>query len=126
MKHIILTLALLLAFSLNVFAQTDYKSTLNAVPANFKSDNCSLFPDCDYADCCVEHDKTYFSGGSWAMHWRADKKLFKCVVSKKGLQHKLTAPVMWLGVRAGGVHWLPTKFRRGFGRVKTSRNKSSK
>jgi hypothetical protein len=126
MKYIILTLALLFVFSLNAFAQTDSKPAPNIVPANFKSDNCSLFPDCDYADCCVEHDLAYFSGGSWKMRWRADKKLFKCVAAKKGFQHKLIAPVMWAGVRVFGVPFLPTPFRWGFGRVKTTPNKSSK
>lgn len=26
----------------------------------FVSDGCSMFPDGDYRDCCVEHDKAYF------------------------------------------------------------------
>ena len=126
MKHIILTLSLLFVFSLNAFAQSDSKSAPNTVPENFKSDGCSQFPDSDYTDCCVEHDKIYFNGGSWIQRWRADKKLFKCVAAKKGFEHKLIASVMWAGVRVFGVSFLPTKFRWGFGRVKSSRNKSSK
>lgn len=88
------------------------------VAAEFKSDGCSMFPDGDYRDCCVAHDLAYFSGGSWTKRWRADKKLFKCVAAKRGVEHKFIAPVMWLGVRVFGVSFLPTSFRWGFGRAK--------
>ncbi len=120
MKKIVFIFFALCLFSTGAFAQTDSNSTLETVPANFKSDGCSLFPDGDYLDCCVAHDKAYYVGGSWTKRWRADKKLFKCVVAKKGLKHKIIAPLMWLGVRVGGVHWLPTSFRWGFGRRKKS------
>jgi len=119
MKQIIFILLLFFLFSLDASAQN--KSVAETVSAAFKSDGCSLFPDGAYRDCCVEHDRTYFSGGSWTMRWRADKKLFKCVAGKKGFQHKIIAPVMWLGVRAGGLHFLPTPFRWGFGRRKSSK-----
>jgi hypothetical protein len=58
-----------------------------------------MFPKGKYRDCCVEHERAYLSGRSWTKRWRADKKLFKCVVAKQGLQHKFIAPLMWLGVR---------------------------
>lgn len=124
-KKSFLVFAFVILFSLGVFAQND-SNQLNetpVMPADFKSDNCSLFPDCDYGDCCVEHDKSYYFGGSWTQRWRADKKLFKCVAAKKGVQHKLLAPVMWLGVRAFAVPWLPTPFRWGFGKDKKKVNK---
>jgi hypothetical protein len=75
--------------------------------------------------CCAEHDRAYFVGGSWKERWRADKKLYNCVAAKKGFQHKIIAPVMWLGVRAFGVSWLPTPFRWGFGQTKKSKSKKN-
>jgi hypothetical protein len=119
MKRIVFVLLFFFLFSFNAAAQS--KSAVETTPATFKSDGCSMFPDGKYRDCCVEHDRAYSSGGSWTKRWRADKKLFKCVAAKKGLQHKFIAPLMWLGVRAGGVHWLPTSFRWGFGRKKSSK-----
>lgn len=126
MKTFITTLFWLTICSVGAFAQGDSKTvSQTAIPANFKSDGCSLFPDGDYRDCCVEHDKAYFNGGGWSRRWRADKKLFACVAAKKGFQHKIIAPLMWAGVRVGGVSWLPTRFRWGFGKKfqesKTSR-----
>lgn len=83
---------------------------------NFKSDGCSVFPDGDYQYCCVEHDLAYFKGGTWRERLIADNKLFKCVNGKKDWWHKVVAPMMWAGVRIGGVPFLPTPFRWGFGR----------
>ena len=105
-------------FSLGAFAQNNSNAQKDTVvtPANFESDGCSSFPDGDYFDCCFEHDKAYYSGGSWTKRWKADKKLLKCVAAKKGFEHKLIAPVMWVGVRAFGAPFLPTPFRWGFGK----------
>lgn len=108
-------------FSISAFAQTDVKPTTETMPADFKSDGCSWFPDGDYADCCVEHDKAYYFGGISKERRAADKKLYKCVAAKKGFHHKIIAPLMWLGIRVGGVSWLPTPFRWGFGRKKKSK-----
>ena len=128
MKRILFTISLLFLFSFGASAQDKSGNSVavEAVPATFKSDGCSLFPDGDYRDCCVEHDKTYYVGGNWKQRWRADKKLFKCVARKKGFEHKIIAPLMWLGVRVGGVSWLPTSFRWGFGRVKSCKKSSKK
>lgn len=119
MKKIIFITVLLCLFSLAVVAQNKPTAAAKTISATFKSDGCSLFPDGGYRDCCVAHDNTYYFGGSWTERWQADKKLFKCVAGKKGFQHKIIASVMWLGVRAGGVSWLPTRFRWGFGRKKS-------
>lgn len=118
-QRIIFVIFFSLLFSTGAFAQESSKTAAQPVlPADFKSDGCSYFPDCDYRICCVEHDKEYFVGGSWKQRWRSDKKLYKCVAAKKGFQHKIIAPVMWFGVRAFGVPWLPTPFRWGFGKDK--------
>lgn len=114
--------ALVFLFSIGAFAQSKTVSADQTIPADFKSDNCTNFPDGDYADCCVAHDKSYYVGGSRKMRWRADKKLYQCVAAKKGFKHKLIAPVMWAGVRIFGVSCLPTRFRWGFGRKKPQRN----
>ncbi|CAN5390343.1 hypothetical protein BH20ACI2_BH20ACI2_17250 [soil metagenome] len=84
-----------------------------AVPANFKSDGCSLFPDGNYRECCVEHDKTYLIGGSFKARTAADKELYACVRSKGN--GKFLASMIFVGVRIGGVSFLPTPFRWGFG-----------
>lgn len=118
MKKIIIILTVYGLLSIGVFAQNNAKSKFEVNFANFKSDGCSMFPDGDYRNCCVAHDAAYFGGGSWTARWRADKNLYKCVAATKGFQHKFIAPMMWLGVRIGGVHFLPTPFRWGFGRRK--------
>lgn len=117
-KYSFLISAFVILFSLGAFAQKNSNAAKETVvtPVNFVSDGCSSFPDGDYFDCCSEHDKAYYAGGSWTKRWKADKKLLKCVAAKKGFEHKLIAPVMWLGVRAFAVPFLPTPFRWGFGK----------
>ncbi len=117
-KKSIFIFLFIIFLSLGAFAQitSDVPKETLVVPANFVGDGCSSFPDGDYFDCCFEHDKAYYAGGSWTKRWRADKKLYKCVAAKKGFHHKLLAPVMWLGVRAFAVSFLPTPFRWGFGK----------
>ncbi len=96
----------------SALAQTGSQQTM---PPDFKSDGCSLFPDGNYRDCCVEHDKAYYFGGSLKERSDADKQLYRCVKAKGGRCNKMTARIMWLGVRVGGVSFLPTPFRWGFG-----------
>ncbi len=106
---------LMFVFCLASSSQTD---SVRTMPPDFKSDGCTLFPDGNYCDCCVEHDKDYYFGGSRKERWRSDKRLYKCVRSRKGWQNKLIAPIMLVGVRVGGVSFLPTPFRWGFGKTK--------
>ena len=93
------------------------------IPPDFKSDNCSLFPDGNYKDCCVAHDLDYYYGGSCKERAESDKRLYRCVKNKKGWYNKFVAPIMWVGVRIGGVSFLPTPFRWGFGRNKEKKRK---
>jgi hypothetical protein len=102
-------LILLVAVSVSALGQTTSEREL---PADFKSDACSLFPDGNYAACCVEHDKAYYFGGSSKERKTADNMLYECVRKKR---NKFTARLMWFGVRIGGVSFLPTPFRWGFG-----------
>lgn len=119
MRKIIVILLLIGICSIGTFAQKSPKKyRIETNLAEFKSDGCSMFPDGSYRLCCEAHDLSYFSGGSWTARWRADKELYRCVAATKGFHHRLIAPVMWLGVRVGGLHFLPTSFRWGFGRKK--------
>ena len=93
-------------------------STSNPILAEYKGGGCTLFPDCNYGHCCVEHDKDYFRGGTSKERLKSDNRLYACVKNSKGWQNKLIAPVMWMGVRVFGVSFLPTPFRWGFGKVK--------
>ena len=121
MKKIAFIIALTALLALHTIAQTNTDAVVKSVLPTFKSDGCSLFPDGKYLNCCVEHDRAYFDGGSWTLRWRADKKLFKCVAAKKGFEHKLIAPLMWTGVRVFGLPFLPTPFRWDFGRGRNSK-----
>lgn len=118
--------AFVILFSLGAVAQKTPPKLIGAttLPADFVGDGCSSFPDYDYRDCCFEHDKAYYVGGSWTRRWRADKKLYKCVAAKKGFEHKLIAPVMWSGVRIFGAPFLPTTFRWGFGKSRAKKSKT--
>lgn len=84
--------------------------------SRFKSDGCTWWPDKDFADCCVEHDRAYFVGGSRKDRRLADDRLYRCVLSKNRTENRRDAQLMWLGVRIGGLGWLPTPFRWGYGR----------
>ena len=100
------------ALSTNTFAQIGSNGIL---PNGKKSDGCTLIPDGHIKPCCLIHDQEYFRGGTRDQRRESDKKLFDCVKKKKGLQHRIVAPFIWLGVRIGGFPFLPTKFRWGFG-----------
>jgi hypothetical protein len=84
----------------------------------FVSDGCSMFPDGTlsenelWLECCVEHDKAYWKGGTREKRMDADKKLRDCVES---LGEPYIAELMLQGVRAGGTPYLPTEFRWGYG-----------
>ena len=65
--------------------------------------------------CCDEHDRAYAVGGTSDQRSIADTQLLVCV-AKKG--HPWWAIIMFLAVRVGGVSWLPTSFRWGFGEEK--------
>lgn len=116
MRKLLTSLLMLILLVFSLIAQTRPAPNATTFPPGFKSDGCSLFPDGDYHDCCVAHDLSYFGGGSWKQRWRADDQLRKCVADKKGFEHKPLSLIMWFGVRVGGVPWLPTPFRWGFGK----------
>jgi hypothetical protein len=103
-----LIIAFLLAFPVD-------SQTLAEPPADFTGDGCTLFPDGNYRECCYRHDLDYFRGGTETERRESDRRLYRCVRSKKGWQNEFAAPLMLFGVRVFGVASLPTPFRWGFG-----------
>jgi hypothetical protein len=132
MKRISLVFLLIALFSALISGQTTEekrpgppKSGQNEIdksadiPPGFKSDGCTMFPDGNYRDCCVAHDLDYYNGGTRKERRASDKRLYRCVKSKKkGWRNKFRASIMYIGVRLGGVPCLPTPFRWGFGKKK--------
>ncbi|NKB76274.1 MAG: hypothetical protein GKR96_04345 [Gammaproteobacteria bacterium] len=85
---------------------------LNQPPKQCFMDGCSLVPDFGFGDCCDTHDIVYWRGGSPRMRQAADRELRQCI-REKG--NPLLSELYYLGVRVGGVSWLPTPWRWGFG-----------
>jgi len=81
-------------------------------PKAFASDGCSCWPDSDWLECCVKHDLIYWKGGTREDRLEADLMLKRCVSQKT---NPILGTIMYYGVRLGGVWWLPTPFRWGFG-----------
>jgi len=85
----------------------------------FSSDGCSLFPDRslidkeDWGECCFEHDKAYWQGGTEDDRKLADKRFKDCILEKT--QDKTLADMMYIGVRFGGSPNFPTWYRWGYG-----------
>lgn len=113
MRH--LTLVLILSIVAPIPAVSQVPDVQIRMEKPFESDGCSRFPDFDVFDCCYAHDERYFFGGSLKERRAADKALYSCVKSRRGKGHKLLAGVMYLGVRLGGLPFLPLPFRWGFG-----------
>ena len=84
----------------------------------FTSDGCSSFPDGPPAapdkwkNCCFEHDKAYWLGGTYTERSLADRALKICIAE---VENKVLADIMWAGVRAGGSPYWPTRFRWAYG-----------
>ena len=84
----------------------------------FQTDGCSSFPDGPpsepdkWRNCCLEHDKAYWLGGTYLERKQADNKLRSCIAE---VENKALADIMWAGVRAGGSPYWPTHFRWSYG-----------
>jgi hypothetical protein len=99
---------------------TNVKPPLKEAPPDFVGDGCTFFPDGDYADCCLAHDRDYYRGGTRAERKASDKRLQQCVRSKG---HKYISKLMYLGVRISGGAWLKAPFSWGFGQRKDTEKK---
>ena len=90
----------------------------------FESDDCSGGMSWAYkkltgkrvswALACVDHDRAYHQGGSAAERYEADIRLMTCVAAGG---YPWWAILMFIAVRIGGVSWLPTTYRWGFGKA---------
>jgi len=61
---------------------------------------------------CIDHDRAYWAGGSAEQKKAADIRLAEAV-RRRG--YPIIAKAMYYAVRIGGVHWLPTAWRWGYG-----------
>lgn len=90
----------------------------------FTSDGCSMAPDRgwlthrDWVQCCVNHDKAYWLGGTAPEKKNADIVFKQCLLSV-GMK-EVEAEVFYRAVERGGSPDLPTTWRWGYG-WKTSR-----
>jgi len=86
---------------------------------DFMSDGCSLFPDGSLRDrskwcnCCLEHDISYWQGGTTEERRKADERLRECVLERTS--DKVLAETMYLGVRTGGHPAFPMWYRWAYG-----------
>lgn len=82
----------------------------------FATDGCTAWPDDVVLSCCMEHDMTYWCGGSRDARKQADAALRDCVVAAYG---EWPGPVLgWMmqaGVTSAGSPHLPTYWRWGYG-----------
>jgi len=79
---------------------------------SFTTDGCSVWPDGDWVDCCVEHDLAYWCGGDAEARATADEGLRSCI---GGLGYPRMAQWVYMGVRIGGHPLLPFPWRWGYG-----------
>jgi hypothetical protein len=116
MMSIIPRLTALTCFILLILSNNSHADKSNIKP--FTTDGCSRFPDGTlsqndiWLECCVNHDKAYWKGGSYQERVGADNELRDCV---KKAGEPAIAMIMLMGVRAGGTPYLPTDFRWGYG-----------
>ena len=105
-------------FACTTTPQKGLEQSPQIVLADFTTDGCSMFPDGTAAQpklwcqCCVEHDKAYWAGGTEDARRDADIKLKECVLA---LGQTKTAKIIWFGVRIGGSAYWPTPFRWSYG-----------
>lgn len=121
MRQIAAITLLLVLFpgSITSQAKTD-KPPLKEAPVDYVGDGCTFFPDGDYGDCCLAHDRDYYRGGTKAERKASDKRLQQCVRAKG---HKYLSKFMYIGVRIGGGAWLKAPFSWGFGQRKKEKKK---
>lgn len=82
-------------------------------PNAFTTDGCSLAPDGPWAPCCLEHDATYWCGGSAAERRRADRRLARC--ARDHGASAFAAAMAVAATRVGGVPWSGLPWRWGYG-----------
>lgn len=81
--------------------------------AAFTTDGCTLFFDGTWRDCCVRHDWVYWQGGSAVDRVYADRTLRACITAYT--HNRVLGTVMYGAVRMGGVPYVATPWRWGYG-----------
>ncbi|MFN2378382.1 MAG: hypothetical protein ABR538_17770 [Candidatus Binatia bacterium] len=79
----------------------------------FTTDVCSVSPDRNYGACCIDHDVSYWCGGSEIDRLQADRRLALCV-EEHGHSPRY-AEVVRRTVRVGGGPWSPFPWRWAYG-----------
>ncbi|MGR9037838.1 MAG: hypothetical protein ACU83O_14840, partial [Gammaproteobacteria bacterium] len=77
----------------------------------FTTDGCTRWPDDSWTICCIAHDIAYWCGGSEQDRQEADRELRRCVNGNT----PWLGNIFYSGVRLGGLPWLPTPWRWGYG-----------
>jgi hypothetical protein len=77
----------------------------------FTTDGCSCWFEASWGSCCIMHDILYWCGGSSEDRQEADQIIMQCVNKKTPLMGN----IMYPSIRTGGVPWLPTPWRWGYG-----------
>lgn len=127
MRHIVLV------FILFCISCTSIDTPVNRVPANasidismiqnrlrpFTTDGCSKFsngisyPKEDkWGLCCVQHDVSYWKGGTSEERYQADQRLQNCIIE---VGEPNIARLVYWGVRAGGVESNASSWHWGYG-----------
>lgn len=78
----------------------------------FTTDGCSMWPDSDWRECCIEHDIKYWCADSDSGRKMADQVLRECVRDHSGATN---AFLMYIGTRLGGFSLFPFPWRWGYG-----------
>ena len=99
-----LLLSLLFIFQ----AHASYENELT----EFTTDGCSVIPDLEMTECCIEHDVAYWAGGTWEEKDKADEELKQCVESKS---NALLGSMFYWGVYFGGSAERTTGYHWGYG-----------
>ncbi len=102
----------LIAIAIIAISTSAVASHLKQPPIPYSDDGCSCVPDFNFVQCCRDHDRAYYHGGSAEQRARADERFRQCI-REKG--HGVLDDVYYIGVRINAVPWLPTPFRWGFG-----------
>ncbi len=82
-------------------------------PHPFTTDGCSMSPDGNWVECCIEHDLAYWCGGGEQARNQADMRLRRCIVAKR--RSALLGSLAYATTRLGGSAQLPFPWRWGYG-----------
>ncbi|QLH05848.1 hypothetical protein [Nitrosopumilus ureiphilus] len=63
---------------------------------------CTGVPDFDIEECCNEHDRCYWRGGTEEDRKNCDLQFYNCIKNKGGIFHGILAWIYYVGVRVLG------------------------